>query len=72
MTLTLTFTLTPDLYFQYHESYCHHLYTRSRSKVTRLKIYSEKQTGGRTDGQTEAIALPPVLTRSAIRQYNRR
>jgi len=37
-----------------------------KSKVTRFKIWSEN---GRTDERTEAIALPPVLTRSVITIY---
>ena len=49
---------------QDQESYGHDPYTckRSGSKVTWTKVRLE--TDGQTDRRTEAIALPPVLTRS--------
>ena len=31
---------------------------------------SKVKTDGKTDGRTEAIALPPVLTRSAVLKFH--
>ena len=55
----LGLTLTSDLDLQSQESYGHDPYTckRSRSKVSRFED---------GNGRTEAIVLPPVLTRSVM------
>jgi len=55
---TLTLTFTPDL--QFHESYGHDPYACKRSRSKALDSSGNRWTYGRT----EAIELPPVLTRS--------
>ena len=62
--MTLTLTYDPDL-----QSLRAMVMTYSRAKVEgQRSVGSEDtvETNGRTDGQTGAIALPPVLTRSVI------
>ena len=62
----MTFILTCDLDLQFPASYDHDLLTRESSG--QRSVVSEDRV--ETSGQTEAIALPPLLMWSLISEIN--
>ena len=60
----MTLTLTYDLDLQSSESHGHDLLTSKVQGQRSVGSEDRVETSGRTDGRTEAIALPAALMRS--------